>query len=53
MLAVAQATASCGSAPAIARACADASKPRKKDRAPLVIEAGTPLDNPPPARAYD
>jgi len=29
--------------PAIARACADASKPRKRDRSPLVIEAGTPL----------
>jgi hypothetical protein len=32
--------------PAIARACADASKPRKRDREPLVIEAGTPLDSP-------
>ena len=29
--------------PAIARACTDASKPRKRDRDPLVIEAGTPL----------
>jgi hypothetical protein len=29
--------------PAIARACADASKPRKRDRDPLMIEAGTPL----------
>jgi hypothetical protein len=29
--------------PAIARACADASKPRKRDRAPMMIEAGTPL----------
>src|SRR5206468_1141283 len=29
--------------PAIARACADASKPRKRDRNPLMIEAGTPL----------
>jgi hypothetical protein len=36
--------------PAIARACADASKPRKKDRAPLVIEAGTPLDSPAPRK---
>jgi NADPH:quinone reductase-like Zn-dependent oxidoreductase len=37
--------------PAIARACIDANKPRKKDRAPLVIEAGTPLDSPPAAQA--
>jgi NADPH:quinone reductase-like Zn-dependent oxidoreductase len=37
--------------PAIARACVDANKPRKKDRAPLVIEAGTPLDSPPAAQA--
>jgi hypothetical protein len=29
--------------PALARACADASKPRKRDRDPLMIEAGTPL----------
>jgi hypothetical protein len=29
--------------PAVARACADASKPRKRDRSPLMIEAGTPL----------
>jgi len=29
--------------PAIARACLDASKPRKRDRDPLMIEAGTPL----------
>jgi hypothetical protein len=29
--------------PAIARACVDASKPRKRDREPLMIEAGTPL----------
>ena len=29
--------------PAIARACADASKPRKRDRDPMMIEAGTPL----------
>jgi len=29
--------------PAIARACTDAAKPRKRDRDPLVIEAGTPL----------
>ena len=36
--------------PAIARACADASKPRKKDRAPMVIEAGTPLDSPAPRK---
>lgn len=31
--------------PAIERACADASKPRKRDRDPLVVEAGTPLAN--------
>jgi hypothetical protein len=31
--------------PAIARACADASKPRKRDRDPMMIEAGTPLAN--------
>jgi hypothetical protein len=29
--------------PAMARACADASKPRRRGRGPLVIEAGTPL----------
>jgi hypothetical protein len=29
--------------PSLARACADASKPRKRDRDPLMIEAGTPL----------
>jgi hypothetical protein len=29
--------------PAIARACVDASKPRKRDRDPMMIEAGTPL----------
>jgi len=29
--------------PAIARACADAAKPRRRDRDPLLIEAGTPL----------
>ena len=29
--------------PAIARACADASKPRKRDRDPMMIEAGSPL----------
>jgi hypothetical protein len=29
--------------PAIERACADAAKPRERDRAPLVVEAGTPL----------
>ena len=36
--------------PAIARACVDADKPRKKDRAPMVIEAGTPLDSPAPRK---
>jgi hypothetical protein len=29
--------------PVLARACADASKPRKRDRDPMMIEAGTPL----------
>jgi ActR/RegA family two-component response regulator len=29
--------------PAIERACADASKPRERDRAPMVVEAGEPL----------
>jgi NADPH:quinone reductase-like Zn-dependent oxidoreductase len=29
--------------PAIARACADAAKPRRRDRDPMLIEAGTPL----------
>jgi TolB-like protein len=29
--------------PAMARACADADKPRLRNRGPLVIEAGTPL----------
>jgi hypothetical protein len=29
--------------PAIAHACTDASKPRKRDRDPMMIEAGTPL----------
>jgi len=29
--------------PAIARACNDAAKPRKRDRDPLLINAGTPL----------
>jgi hypothetical protein len=29
--------------PAMARACTDATKPRKRGRGPLVIEAGTPL----------
>lgn len=38
---------------AMARACVDANKPRKKGRNPLMIEAGTPLESappPPPAR---
>jgi hypothetical protein len=37
--------------PAIARACVDANKPRKKDRAPMMIQAGIPLNvpDPPPA----
>jgi hypothetical protein len=29
--------------PAMARACVDATKPRKRGRGPLIIEAGTPL----------
>jgi hypothetical protein len=29
--------------PAMARACVDATKPRKRGRSPLMIEAGTPL----------
>jgi hypothetical protein len=29
--------------PAMTRACADAAKPRKRGRGPLIIEAGTPL----------
>ena len=29
--------------PAVARACIDATKPRKRGRGPLMIEAGTPL----------
>src|SRR5262245_16080848 len=32
----------------LARLCADAAKPRKAERAPLRIEAGTPLENRPP-----
>lgn len=32
--------------PPLARICADAAKPRKRDREPMRIEAGTPLDNP-------
>jgi len=34
--------------PAIARACADAAKPRKRDRDPMVIQAGVPLNVPDP-----
>lgn len=33
--------------PDLARLCVDAAKPRKAERAPLRIEAGTPLDNRP------
>ena len=29
--------------PAVSRACADAAKPRRRGRGPLLIEAGTPL----------
>jgi NADPH:quinone reductase-like Zn-dependent oxidoreductase len=35
-------------APAISRACLDANKPRKRDRAPMMIEAGIPLNAPDP-----
>ncbi len=35
-------------APAIARACADAAKPRKRDRDPMMIQAGIPLNVPDP-----
>jgi hypothetical protein len=31
-------------APPLSRACADAAKPRKREREPMRIEAGTPLD---------
>jgi hypothetical protein len=31
--------------PAMARACADAAKPRVRGRGPLLIEAGTPLQS--------
>jgi hypothetical protein len=34
--------------PAMSRACVDANRPRKKGRNPLMIEAGTPLESPPP-----
>ena len=39
--------------PSIARACVDAAKPRKRDRDPMMIQAGVPLnvpDPPPPAK---
>jgi hypothetical protein len=32
----------------LARVCADAAKPRKREREPMRIEAGTPLDSAPP-----
>ena len=35
----------------LARLCVDAAKPRKLERAPLRIEAGTPLANDPPTTA--
>jgi len=38
-------------APAITRACVDANKPRKRDRAPMMIEAGIPLNAPDPPKA--
>jgi hypothetical protein len=33
--------------PPLARACADAAKPHKREREPMRIEAGTPLDKTP------
>jgi NADPH:quinone reductase-like Zn-dependent oxidoreductase len=36
-------------APSIARACVDAAKPRKRDRDPMMIQAGIPLNAPDPA----
>ncbi len=33
-------------APPLSRICADAAKPRKREREPMRIEAGTPLENP-------
>jgi len=33
-------------APPLSRVCVDAAKPRKREREPMRIEAGTPLDNP-------
>ena len=33
--------------PDLSKLCADAAKPRKAERAPLRIEAGTPLENRP------
>ena len=39
--------------PAIGRACADAAKPRKRGRGPLLIEAGTPLASTDSAAADD
>jgi hypothetical protein len=32
---------------AVARACAVAARPRKHERAPMRIEAGTPIENTP------
>src|SRR3954469_14996026 len=37
--------------PAIAHACVDAAKPRKRDRDPMMIQAGIPLNAPDPAPA--
>ena len=34
--------------PPLARVCVEAAKPRKREREPMRIEAGTPLENPPP-----
>jgi hypothetical protein len=38
-------------ADALAQVCADAAKPRKAERAPMRIEAGTPIENTPPDAA--
>jgi len=37
-------------APPLSRVCTDAAKPRKREREPMRIEAGTPLDNTPADR---
>jgi hypothetical protein len=34
--------------PPLVKVCVEAAKPRKREREPMRIEAGTPLENPPP-----